>query len=695
MIGPIEDITREGLLFSAKTFLAATIALWIALEFDLPRPYWALATVYILAQPLAGAVTSKALYRFAGTIVGAAVAVLLVPNLVTAPELLCVGLAIWIGLCLFLSRLDRTPRSYGFMLAGYTAAIVGFPSVNAPEAIFETAVSRVEEIVVGIICTAVVSRSLFPAHVGPLIAARIQTWMENAGALARHVLLEEPDVARMREDQRRLAKDITDIAALTAQLPYDTSALRHASEEMRALQQRMTALLPILAGIGDRLHALHERDEVSEELRSLLAEIATWVESGGEGSELDAERPRASIASAAEGHARANADAEWRWPDLLGYSLLARMQDLADIWADCLALRRDLLEGKRRAGDRFRAAARYAGISGLHRDVTAATQSGLAAALAILLCCAFWIVTAWPDGAGAVLICAIFSSIFAALDNQVSMLRNATLQLALAVAIAFIYQFSVFPAIDGFPLLVLALSPLFLFFGALLATPRWNMFGLIMCLFTSLSLAVQSHLDLDLAVFVNSNVATLFGAMMAAAVISGIGTRIEASVNRLMAANWADLAELCDRPGAADTSSYVHKFVDRFSLFVQRVAAMPLDSGIDPETVMRELRVGVNIVDLQRFREALPAARRRAVAALLKALHGYFSARRPMQVDEGSALIRLSIDDAIAALADRPGRGGPDDLTCLYALVGIRCALLPNAPDFAPPVPVSPAECAP
>jgi hypothetical protein len=76
-------------------------------------------------------------------------------------------------------------------------------------------------------------------------------------------------------------------------------------------------------------------------------------------------------------------------------------------------------------------------------------------------------------------------------------------------------------------------------------------------------------------------------------------------------------------------------------------------------------------------------------------LHGYFSARRPMQVDEGSALIRLSIDDAIAALADRPGRGGPDDLTCLYALVGIRCALLPNAPDFAPPVPVSPAECAP
>jgi uncharacterized membrane protein YccC len=695
MIGMFEDITRAGLLFSAKTFLAATIALWIALEFDLPRPYWALATVYILAQPLAGAVTSKALYRFAGTIVGAAVAVLLVPNLVAAPELLCLGLAIWIGLCLFLSRLDRSPRSYGFMLAGYTAAIVGFPSVNAPEAIFDTAVSRVEEIVVGIICTAVVSRSLFPGHVGPLIAARIQTWLENAGALARHVLLEQPDVARMHEDQRRLAKDITDIAALTAQLPYDTSALRHASEEMRGLQQRMTALLPILAGIGDRLHALHERSEVREEMRSLLAEIAAWIEGGDDGSELDAERPRASIASAADRHARVSVDVEWRWPDLLASSLLARLQDLADIWADCLALRRELLEGKRSSSDRFRAAARYAGISGLHLDISAAMQSGLAAALAILLCCAFWIVTAWPDGAGAVLICAIFSSIFAALDNQVSVLRNATRHLVLSVAIAFIYQFCVFPAIDGFPLLVLALSPLLLFFGALLPTPRWSTLGLIMCLFTPLSLAVQSHLDLDLAAFANGNVATLFGAMTAAAVISGIGTHIEASVNRLLAANWADLAELCDRPGAADTADYVHKFVDRFSLFVQRVAATPADAGIGPETVMRELRVGVNIVDLQRFREALPAAQRQAVAALLKALQCYFSARRPMQVDEGDATIRLSIDDAIAALADRRGSGAPDDLTCLNALVGIRCSLLPNAPDFAPPVSLSLAGCAP
>ena len=58
-------------LFSAKTFAGAMLALWIALRMGLDRPYWAMATAYIVAQPLAGAMRSKAAYRFYGTLLGA------------------------------------------------------------------------------------------------------------------------------------------------------------------------------------------------------------------------------------------------------------------------------------------------------------------------------------------------------------------------------------------------------------------------------------------------------------------------------------------------------------------------------------------------------------------------------------------------------------------------------------------------
>src|SRR3979409_1102936 len=139
-------------MFASKTFVAAVLALYIALSLGLDRPYWAMASAYIASQPLSGATRSKAVYRFLGTLLGATAAVVLVPNLVDAPALLSLGLAAWTGICLYFALLDRTPRSYVFMLAGYTAAIIGFPSVAAPDQIFTTAVARVQEIGLGIGC---------------------------------------------------------------------------------------------------------------------------------------------------------------------------------------------------------------------------------------------------------------------------------------------------------------------------------------------------------------------------------------------------------------------------------------------------------------------------------------------------------------------------------------------------------------
>ncbi len=61
-------------VFAIKTFMAAMLALYLAMWIDLPRPYWALGTVYITSQVLAGATRSKALYRVLGTLLGSVIA---------------------------------------------------------------------------------------------------------------------------------------------------------------------------------------------------------------------------------------------------------------------------------------------------------------------------------------------------------------------------------------------------------------------------------------------------------------------------------------------------------------------------------------------------------------------------------------------------------------------------------------------
>ena len=167
-------------MFSIKTFAGAMLALWIALRIGLDRPYWAMATAYIVAQPLTGAMRSKAAYRLLGTLIGAVACIVLVPNLVNAPELLIAALSLWIGGCIYFAVLDRTPRSYVFLLAGYSVALIGFPIVDSPDTVWDVVLSRVEEITLGIVCTTLIGSIVFPRPLGPALTARLDNWMQDA-----------------------------------------------------------------------------------------------------------------------------------------------------------------------------------------------------------------------------------------------------------------------------------------------------------------------------------------------------------------------------------------------------------------------------------------------------------------------------------------------------------------------------------
>ena len=268
-------IRAADLIFSAKTFAAAMLALVIALWLDLPRPYWAMATVYITSQPLAGATSSKALYRVLGTLIGATASVAVIPVFVDAPELLCLVIALWVGTCLYLSLLDRTPRSYLFMLSGYTLALIGFPAVTDPASIFDTAVARSEEIMLGIICATVVSTLVLPRSVAPAIGAKLEAWLADARRLSRDILLGGGREDRDQDQRLQLAAEALEIDTLASHLAFDRVADHHAVRGLRALRLHMLMLLPLLSSIRDRLTALEPH--LKPELKQLLQRLADWL----------------------------------------------------------------------------------------------------------------------------------------------------------------------------------------------------------------------------------------------------------------------------------------------------------------------------------------------------------------------------------------------------------------------------------
>jgi uncharacterized membrane protein YccC len=245
-------------IFSAKTFSGAMLALWIARRMGLDRPYWAMATSCIVAQPLTGAMRSKAAYRFCGTVLGAIATLVLIPNLVDAPVLLIGALSLWVGGCIYFAVLDRTPRSYVFLLAGYSVALIGFPIVDSPDTVWDVVLARVDEITLGIVCTTVIGSIVYPILLGPALAARLDNWIRDAADWTRGVLSRVPENAAITTARRKVAGDATEIAMLASHLAYDTSNLQTATVPVVILHQRVLLLLPIVSGAADRVRILRE-----------------------------------------------------------------------------------------------------------------------------------------------------------------------------------------------------------------------------------------------------------------------------------------------------------------------------------------------------------------------------------------------------------------------------------------------------
>src|SRR3954454_4780122 len=102
----VED--RSGLIFAGKTTISGLLALLVGFTFNLDEPYWALLTVFIVAQPRqSGLVLAKSFYRIVGTVIGAAMALLFVALFAQERVLFLGALALWIGLCAFGSQYAR------------------------------------------------------------------------------------------------------------------------------------------------------------------------------------------------------------------------------------------------------------------------------------------------------------------------------------------------------------------------------------------------------------------------------------------------------------------------------------------------------------------------------------------------------------------------------------------------------------
>jgi uncharacterized membrane protein YccC len=664
-------VLLRKLTFALANTAAVLAALYIAFARDLERPYWAMFTVFIVANPIAGAVRSKAVYRLLGTVAGASISVLLIPPLVNAPALLCLATSLWVGACLYLSLLDRSPRSYAFMLAGYTATLVGLAVVNQPETIFDTAVSRVEEISLGLICAAIAHSVIFPRSVTVELNNKIRATLKACAGWLSEALTRSESASDVWAHER-LATVVTELHLLYTHVEYETSDVPRAAGVMRTLRDRLALLLPRVSGIQKAVDALAARGRVPQRLVKALEVTSDWLCS--ESRDAPVGLPPAT----AEWPKRATLD----WTGLLEQSAFNNLRELIAAFADCKVLARALTNDDASLPADLAREAAAAGRRPLHRDHGIALLSAFAAAGATGAACLLWIGGSWPEGAVAAQFAAIGCSLAATLDNPAKVIRAAVVGILLALPFAALYEFAILPRIDGFISLAVVLAPAILLFSLMQASKRLGGAGLILAVAFSGGLALQTTYQADFAVFVNSYSAEIVGLLVAVA-MNLVFRTIDPAWNalRISKSGWKAVSRLAMH-AKVDPQAWMSEMFDRLGLVTSRLGATRrVDLVRENIDGLRDLRVGLNVATVRGVGDRLGGSSRAALQNVLSTVSSAYDSllkdprltmRMEQAVDQGIACLRAEVPS-------------PAVLKGLAALTGLRLDLAPALNRYALP----------
>nr|WKF60955.1 p-hydroxybenzoic acid efflux pump subunit AaeB [Paraburkholderia busanensis] len=510
-------VTGDALIWLhlLKTVAAGLLALGIAMLLDLPQPRIAMTTVFVLMQPFSGMVLAKSFYRIVGTAVGTLAALILGALFVQQPELYMLGMIGWVSACIAAAVRYRHFRWYGFVLAGYTAALIGIPNVTTPHDLFLAALTRAAEVAVGIVCSSAVSALIVPQRASLALRRTLQNRYADFTAFAADALQRGLERGQFERRFAGLVDEIVGFEATRTFAAFEDPA-------MRSRAAHFTRLNGEFMDVCARLHALHQllkrlrasrSDAKIEPLKPYFDELAVLLSHRLEHETevartvarlkhfqatlprrvRETRRPLEAVSVESLADFDTSAELLYRFVDewirysesyaslaVPGRSAVLQREDREG--ADNRGMSGDQINNDNKNNDgpnrhekngsvrnstSHHTRTRY--ISKTNHFVVACTFIRSAVVMAIAGW--FWIETDWPSGGlaviGAALVCALTSTA----PNPSRMAVQMAVGAVFATMTGYLFSCYVYPDIDGFPLLCASLAPV-LAFGAFIATRK-------------------------------------------------------------------------------------------------------------------------------------------------------------------------------------------------------------------------------
>ncbi|MHC0016183.1 FUSC family protein [Acinetobacter pittii] len=590
--------SRLDLIFALKTFIAGMLALFVSFELDLINPMWSIGTVLIIANPYSGMVSSKCVYRVVGTIGGAVIALTLTPHLINTPWIFTVVLSLWVGFALYVSLLDRTPRSYAFMLAGYSTAMIVFNAITYIDQynIFDIALARVIEISIGVISSAVVSATILPMHIGSAIKQRVIKTLKDTENLFAN-LLNTDSQQNNTQLLAAITRDTTDIHALAVHLSYEKGELHGMTKPLQEMLHQISMVVANLVALSERIKQLQELRFIethAEKLQQLSAHVVQFLEQ----KDLIVDENILQLPDEFESDFASLMESASTHQQVL---VAAMKMDVRHFISNVLAVKvlwQRIQQGNKEIPDNITPmTTKY---PSLHRDHGVAIRGGISAVLITFIVTGVWIVSGWKAGFMMAQMGAVTACILTALDNPVPVLRIFIWGSIASAVLVFVYAFGIFPHVTTFWELGLVLLPMFLFAVSMMANQMLMPVGMVLGINTMMGLNLHNAYSMDAVSYLDSSFAMILGVLVSLIVIDVVRAMSpDTSASRILALHYRAMRQAIYLPYGLDFKVHLRSMLDRIGILNSKM----VQSDEIKASIQQALIESSSIVDLSRLQE--------------------------------------------------------------------------------------------
>lgn len=629
-------IDAPVLIYMFKATVAALLALWISMRLNLPDPRTAIFTVFIVMQPQSGLVFSKSYYRVLGTIAGVGISLVITGMFAQDPLWYIAFFALWIGATTAAGFKYRNFQSYGFVLAGYTLCIVALPVIETPLEVFDIAVSRFSEVVVGIICATVISDIVFPRRLlNSLIASERERFRDILSTLA------DPKSVFGRFDDAdptlsRFASGVVGLNAVRVNSNFESGADRKERHHYQQLNQEYMNLSTTYHSLKSILSAIRERHnrEVLESLERLYAPIASLLETVPE-TVLTPEDLNPVIEKLLKATDTIERVSESEYGALLG-SMDAQGEEE---YVSAAYLIGRLLEELRHHCETYRSLLQHR-ISGhgsgelnpvmrfsTHTDTLLVGLAALRGSGVLLLSMAFWIETAWPFATLTITLAVVIGLLLGTLPSPLDGVRDFFKGAVVALILAGIYDFYLIPAYTSDLLtLALLLAPVLAFVGWMTTRPKLAIFAFGFVFMFMTQCALDPYYKIDPTHYLESSLASLIGI-----VFGGVAYLLvnfwscSLTQQRVATILRRQIVKVCDGPLTIERSALESTGRDLVQQFSTQGRLNMRSSRLVYEWLLSTLEIGRSILAVRQSLLRLdPRHRRGAIQTALESLQSFF-----------------------------------------------------------------------